>query len=145
MAAMTSMEEAAVFVAAFQKIRDTNDSAALGRLWHPDGTLTHPNLSHPISGTQLPAFNDRTLERLPDLRWELVDWATRGDVVYLEWTCSATVNGVEVLWGGVDRVVLRAGRIAEEVVYCDTMPLLAARDPALRRPASIDADLLAHR
>lgn len=145
MVGMASTEDAAAFVAAFQRIRDTNDSAALGRLWHPDGTMTHPNLSRPIRGTQMPAWNDHTLGRLPDLRWELADWAARDDVVYIEWICRATVDDAEVAWGGVDRFVLREGRIAEEIVYCDTMPLLAARDPALRRPAAIDADRLAGR
>jgi hypothetical protein len=139
---VTQELDAARFVADYQRIRDMDDSPALGRLWDPDGTLHHPNLSRPIRGAQLPAFNDYTLSRLPDLCWALDDWATRGNVVYLEWTCRATVSGNRVVWSGVDRIEFHRGLITKEIVYCDTMPLLEAREPSMRRPALIDADHL---
>ncbi|MBV9847160.1 MAG: nuclear transport factor 2 family protein [Kutzneria sp.] len=139
---MHSEKDTAAWIAAYEQVRRSNDSAALGRMWAPDGTLHHPDLSRPIPGSQLPAYNDDILRRLPDITWELLRWASRDDIVYLEWTCRATISGTPLVWSGVDRMVIHDGLITEEVVYYDTVPLWITRDPLMRRAARVDADLL---
>jgi ketosteroid isomerase-like protein len=127
------------FIAGYERVRHAGDSDALGRLWHPDGWLHHPSLGRRVRGSQLSAFDELVRERLPDLSWELSNWAAHGDVVYLEWTCRAGVAGRPVAWSGVDRITMRGEKIAEQVVYCDTMPLWAAVDRSLARAALLDA------
>lgn len=61
-------------------------------------------------------------------------WASREPRVMArlwEWACTGTVNGTFMEWEGVDRMVLRGARIAEEVVFHDTYPLRRALDPTL--------------
>jgi hypothetical protein len=45
-------------------------------------------------------------------------------------------------WQGVDVMVVRQGRIAEERVYFDTYPLRRKRDPSLPDVALVDPDSL---
>jgi hypothetical protein len=58
-------------------------------------------------------------------------WAARGDVLFVEWVCTGTVNGTPTEWEGVDRMILRGDKIAEEVVFVDTYPLRRAQDATL--------------
>jgi hypothetical protein len=135
--------EMAAFVAAYVRVRRARDSQALGELWDPDGVLRHPVLSGPIAGSQLAAYDEYTRERLPGLSWELLDWAASGAVLYLEWRCRAGAGESMLVFDGVDRITVRDGRIVEEIVYCDTYPLWAAREDSMRRPALIDAAIFA--
>jgi len=41
-------------------------------------------------------------------------------------------------YSGVDRFRLRDGRIAEEVVYVDTLAIRVATAPGMARPARVD-------
>jgi hypothetical protein len=130
------------FVASYQEAWRTRDGEAFRRLWQPTGTLHHPNLSDVIVGAQVPAMNELLKQLLPDLSWDLLDWAARDATVFLEWRCRATVNDSPLEWRGVDRMVRGDERIHDEVVYCDTMPIWGAVDPTMRRPALIDASTL---
>jgi SnoaL-like domain len=103
----------------------------MSTLWHADGRLRHPALDHTIDGTTVPVNNDNTKALIPDLEWRLRHWAASEDVVFLEWVCTGTVGGVFREWEGVDRMILRDGRIAEEVVFFDTYPLRRALDSSL--------------
>jgi len=57
----------------------------------------------------------------------LLDWASRGDVVIVEWQTSRIVDGKRFDWRGVDKFRIREGKVIEERVYCDTAPLRALR------------------
>ena len=63
----------------------------------------------------------------PDFVWQLLDWTSRGEVVIIEWQTTRIVNGERFSWRGVDKFRIRAGKIIEERVYCDTAPLRAVR------------------
>ena len=112
----------------------------MARMWHADGRLRHPALDREIDGATVPLNNDNTKALIPDLQWRLRHWAARDDTVFLEWSNSGTVNGTHLEWGGVDRMVLRGDRIAEEVVYFDTYPMRRAADPTLPAEAMVRAD-----
>ena len=66
----------------------------------------------------------------PDLVWTLVDWTWRGDTVVIEWENRRGA----MVWRGVDRFTLRAGKIASETVYTDTAPLRAILTGAALAP-----------
>ena len=109
-------------------------------LWHAGGVLHHPALDRPIDGTTLPVFDDETKAQIPDLEWAPQNWARWNDVLFLEFSWAGTVNGVRVELAGVDRMVLRGDRIAEEIVFFDTYPLRRAIDPSLPAASPIAAD-----
>jgi hypothetical protein len=126
------------FVAAWA----SREPRVMASLWHPDGTLRHPALDAPIDGVTVPINNDNTKALIPDLEWRLRNWASRENVVFLEWVCRGTVNGTHLEWEGVDRMILRGDRIAEEVVFFDTHPFRRALDPSLPdQPIVRTADL----
>ncbi len=130
------------FVRAFESAWKHRSSDAFRDLWHPNGVLLHPTLSGPLPGSRLAALNAHNLALLPDLTWSLLCWASSGDTVFLEWECKATVGGRPLQWRGVDKVTLVGDKIAEEVVYCDTLPLRAALDPTVDRGALVDVETL---
>ncbi len=135
-------QEIAAFVEEYVEARGETDPSHLGRLWHADGRLVHPLLTAPIAGALVPAFATYVNTARPDFQWRLDDWAARGETLFLEWTTTMAVDGATVSTSGVDRMLLREGRIAEEVVYCDTLPTWSAIDPSMRRPGLIDASAL---
>jgi len=122
------------FVTKFAAAWAARDGEAFLKLWHPDGVLLTPLAGRPIAGSELGRLNDLQKEVAPDLVWQLLDWAARGDVVIVEWQSSRVVEGKRLDWRGVDKFRLREGRIVEERVYMDTAPLRAARTGTLLEP-----------
>jgi ketosteroid isomerase-like protein len=123
------MTEAEVqdFVTRFAAAWAARDGAAFLALWHPDGVLHTPLLDRPLAGRELGRLNEVQKEVAPDVVWQLLDWSARGDVVIIEWQTCRFVNGTRFSWRGVDKFRLKAGKIWEERVYCDTAPLRALR------------------
>jgi len=62
----------------------------------------------------------------PDFVWQLLDWTSRGDVVIIEWQTTRIVTVSGSAGAASTNFRIRAGRIIEERVYCDTAPLRAA-------------------
>jgi ketosteroid isomerase-like protein len=118
--------EASEFVTAFSAAWRTRDPAAFEALWHPDGQLRWPFTDRPIHGAEIGRLNAVLAAQAPDLVWILLGWTWRGDVVVIEWENRRGA----MVWRGVDRFTLRAGRIASETVYTDTAPLRAAQTGA---------------
>jgi ketosteroid isomerase-like protein len=115
------------FVTQFAAAWAARDGEKFLALWHPDGVLRTPFAVRPIAGAELGKLNDVQKEQAPDLVWQLLDWASRGDVVIVEWQNSRFVGGKRFDFRGVDKFRLRDGKIMEEVVYADTAPLRALR------------------
>jgi ketosteroid isomerase-like protein len=115
------------FVTRFAAAWAARDGKAFLDLWHPEGTLKTPMVGRTVKGSEL----DRLLEvqtlAAPDFVWQLLDWTSRGDVLIVEWQTTRIINGERFSWRGVDKFRLKAGKIIEEVVYCDTAPLRALR------------------
>jgi SnoaL-like domain len=103
-------------------------------LRHPDGVLRTPLVDRPVAGSELGRLNEIQKEAAPDLVWQLLDWAQRGDVVIVEWQCTRLLAGQRFEWRGVDKFRLKEGKILEERVYMDTAPLRAARTGATLEP-----------
>lgn len=110
------------------------DSSGFAALWLANGVFVHPTVAGTLRGADVPAWSERVKSSMPDLRFEAETWAERGDLLMLQWTTTATVGSAPLRWSGVDRFRLRSGKIAEEVVYFDTLLIWAALDPSMVRP-----------
>jgi hypothetical protein len=108
-----------VFVEQYKQAWRSRAPGVMATMWHRGGRLRHPALDREIDGTLVPRNNDRT-KQLPEFEWTLGRWASSGENVFLEWTAKAKIAGELRTWSGVDCMVVRDGRIVEEVVYFDT-------------------------
>jgi hypothetical protein len=120
-------EEVQNFVTRFAAAWAARDGNAFLDLWHPDGILHTPLVNRPVAGSELPRLLEVQTAAAPDFVWQLLDWTSRGEVVIIEWQTTRNVNGVRFEWRGVDKFRIKAGKIAEELVYSDTAPLRAFR------------------
>jgi hypothetical protein len=115
------------FLEKFQRAWASRNDADFVAIWNPDGQLVYPFANRIIKGTELPLLNAITKKQLPDLRWRMVDWTTRGNVIVVEWESSNLYGDRRLAWRGVDKITLEHGRIMEEIVYADTGPFQAMR------------------
>jgi ketosteroid isomerase-like protein len=115
------------FVTRFAAAWAARDGGAFLDLWHPEGLLHTPLVNRTIRGSELGHLLDVQTVAAPDFVWQLLDWTTRGDVVIIEWQTTRIINGERFNWRGVDKFRIKAGKIIEERVYCDTAPLRALR------------------
>ena len=60
------------------------------------------------------------LEILPDLRLEVGDHADNGEHIFVRWILRATGRHGAFELGGVDRIKVRDGLVAENRIYFDT-------------------------
>lgn len=126
--------EASAFVAAFAEAWRSRDPAAFGALWHPDGELRWPFTDRVIKGAEIGRLNAVLATQAPDLVWTLVDWTWRGETVMIEWEHNRGEGATRMVWRGVDKFILRAGKIVSEMVYTDTAPLRAIQSGAAPAP-----------
>ena len=87
---------------------------------HADTRNLIPPMTEPADRERVVEHFRGVLQRLPDLRIEIIRWAPTGDAVLLEWKAQATVAGRAVSWTGVDRFSIRGDRMYEATVYWDT-------------------------
>ena len=115
------------FVTRFAAAWAARDGNAFLDLWHAEGLLHTPMVSRPVRGGELDRLLEVQTAAAPDFVWQLLDWASRGDVVIVEWQTSRIISGKRFDWRGVDKFRIREGKVIEERVYCDTAPLRALR------------------
>jgi hypothetical protein len=60
------------------------------------------------------------LEMLPDLRLEVGDHADNGEHIFVRWIMRATGRHGAFEMGGVDRIKVRDGLVAENRIFFDT-------------------------
>lgn len=120
-------DEVQEFVTKFAAAWAARDGEAFLALWHADGVLHSPLYDRPVAGKEFGRLTDFVVAVAPDLVWQLLDWAARGDVVVVEWQTTRIVDGRRLDTRGVDKFRLHGGKILEERVYTDTAPLRAAR------------------
>src|ERR1700738_1720760 len=131
-----SMTDAEVqdFVTRFAAAWAARDGNAFLDLWHPEGLLHTPLVNRAVAGSELSRLLAVQTAAAPDFVWQLLDWTSRGDVVIIEWQTTRIVHGARFDWRGVDKFRIRAGKIIEERVYCDTAPLRALRSGEALEP-----------
>ena len=122
------------FVTRFAAAWAARDGQAFLDLWHAEGLLHTPMVGRTVKGSELDGLMEVQKAAAPDFVWQLLDWTSRGDVVIIEWQTRRIVNGGRFDWRGVDKFRIRAGKIIEERVYCDTAPLRALRSGETLEP-----------
>jgi predicted SnoaL-like aldol condensation-catalyzing enzyme len=76
-----------------------------------------------MSGTEYVTWMDNLLVQQPDLVVTPIDYAGSGDLVYIYWNASSTMNGAHRKWYGVDRFRTENGMVVEEHVIFDSATL----------------------
>jgi hypothetical protein len=60
------------------------------------------------------------LDLVPDLRLEVAEHASNGEFVFIRWIARGTGANGPVEVSGIDRIRLREGRVAENIIRFDT-------------------------
>ncbi len=92
---------------------------------HSDTRMLIPPMTEPAGRDAVVSHFAGVLQRIPDLKLEVIRWAPTGDVVFVEWKARATVGGQLVSWTGVDRFRLSGDLQIEGQAYWDTLGLEA--------------------
>jgi SnoaL-like domain len=86
----------------------------------PDVETYCPGVSSPVRGvTQYARRIGHLVERLPDLRLEVVEHATNGDCLFVHWVAHGVGSELDGGIRGVDRIQLRDGLVKEIRTYYD--------------------------
>jgi SnoaL-like domain len=120
------------FVVAFADAWARPTPERLARLLHPDVRLVAPMMASTVGLDEAREEFGRVIGLLPDIRGRVHRWSGAGDVVFIEFTLSATFGGRPVEWRLVDRFLLADGLAVERVSYFDPLPLAAT---LIRRPS----------
>lgn len=115
------------FIISFATAWAARDGDAFLTLWHPEGQLYTPLVARPVLGAELKLLVELQIKAAPDFVWQLIGWTSRADVIVIEWQTSRFVAGKRFDWRGVDKIILRDGKIFEERVYTDGPSTSAAR------------------
>lgn len=110
---------AGAFAAEFARVWAAPRPEEFPPLLQPDAVTHWPGVGE-VRADQYPEPVARILELFPDLSLEVVDHAATADGVMIAWRASATVGGEAREWSGVDRFVLRDGRVAGGEITFDT-------------------------
>jgi hypothetical protein len=118
--------------------------------FQPDVRMIQPSV-RPVVGKE--AFREEfarpLFELVPNLRGTVENWASSGDVIYIELRLEGTIGRRPFTLHTCDRIKLRDGKAVERFAYLDATPLVkaVARSPRswprflrtqlrnLRRPA----------
>jgi hypothetical protein len=101
---------------------------------HPEYRFSQPLIG---TGVGIEEFADRFARPLfalvPDLHLTVMDWAARGETLFIEVLVHGTVGTRTVAMPGCDRITLRDGVAASRVTYANPASLLRAigRTPRL--------------
>ncbi|HEX2087872.1 MAG TPA: nuclear transport factor 2 family protein [Solirubrobacteraceae bacterium] len=110
---------AGAFVQRFAEVWAAPRPELFPPLLQPDAVTVWPGAGE-VRADQYPEHVERILSLFPDLRLEVVDHAATADGVMIAWRAHATVGGEPRAWSGVDRFVLRDGRVAGGEITFDT-------------------------
>ena len=95
--------------------------------FQPEVRMIQPSM-RPIVGKE--AFREEfarpLFDLVPDLHGTVENWASSGDVVYIELRLEGTVGRRSFTMGTCDRIKLRDGKAVERVAYLDATPLVKA-------------------
>jgi ketosteroid isomerase-like protein len=120
-------ERAAAWARLFSEAWAEGNFERLLAVLAPDARVLYPPMPEATDREGLRQFFERAYVRMPDLRFRLVDWAARGDAVFVEWVATATIGDQRLSWEGADRFTFGDdGQIVEARAYYDPRALLAA-------------------
>ena len=111
--------QAAAFVQRFAEVWAAPRPESFPALLQPGAATRWPGIGE-VTAEQYPEHIARILQLFGDLRLEVVDHAATADGVMIAWKAHATLGGQAREWSGVDRFVLRDGRVAGGEITYDT-------------------------
>lgn len=133
--------DAADFVRRFGEVWADPDPERLNQLVHSDVEFIQP-LEPPISGHREAAeFWRRLFSMIPDAHGEVLSWAYRDGVVFIELRISGTLGGRPFDWVTLDRIRLEDGKVRQRIAYFDPLPIMSA---VVRRPKALGGWLRAN-
>jgi len=127
-------DQAAEFVARFAKTWADPSPERLNELVHPDVVFVQPIEPVVRGHAMASAFWRRLFTLIPDLRGEVISWAHREDVVFIEVRLHGTLGGRPIEWVSVDRILLDSGKVRQRVANFNPLPLIRA---LALRPAAL--------
>ena len=107
------------FVADFARVWAAPRPELFPPLLHPDAATRWPGVGE-VTAAQYPEHIERILSLFPDLHLDVVDHGATADGVIIAWRAHATIGGEAREWSGVDRFVLRDGKVAGGEITFDT-------------------------
>ncbi|MEV0248394.1 nuclear transport factor 2 family protein [Nocardia sp. NPDC050712] len=93
-------------------------------LVHPDVELIQPFSRNLVGHAQVARWLSRTFAIVPDLRGEVLSWADRDEVLFIEVRLHAVIGRRNVEWVAVDRITLDGDRVRRRVAHFDPVPLI---------------------
>jgi ketosteroid isomerase-like protein len=108
-------------------------------LYTPDARMINPGFERALPPPELAGYYTDLLQRMPDLRLQLMSWAAAPGNLFIEWVARGTVAGKLMTLPVVDRFTLLGLRATEGVAYFDDLMLRGLADPAFARFADISS------
>ena len=119
------------FAATFAEFWVNPDVERIPSLVAEDVVLRFPGVDEPIVGARgYQATLAAQIQVVPDLRLAVLRHIADGDQVIIEWRASGTLGGQRLEMDGMERLVIRDGRVADAKVVFDTGVLARALAPA---------------
>lgn len=112
-------EEMQDFLRRFRSFWANPSGARIRELLVPDAQV-HFAGQGLVSGEGYVELMDALLEGVESIRVEVMDYAQRGDRLFLYWKATRLAGGKQVEWHGVDRFRIEDGMAVEEQVIFDT-------------------------
>jgi ketosteroid isomerase-like protein len=138
---MADQTSAADFVARFAEVWADPDPDRLNGLVHADVEFIQP-LEGTVRGhRETREFWQRLFSMIPDAHGEVLSWAEREGVVFIELRISGTLGGRPIDWVTLDRIRLEDGKVRQRIAYFDPLPIVSA---VVRRPRALGGWLRAN-
>lgn len=113
------MQEHSQFYARFQSFWASPTGDRVAELIAPDAQV-HFTGAGTISGEAYIDWMADLLASMPDIVVTPIDYAGSGELIYIFWKASATINDATCNWHGVDRFRVKDGMAIEEYVIFDS-------------------------
>ena len=110
------------FFERFKSFWEAPSGDRIPELIAPDATISFTGAGT-FSGADYIGVMGEILASMADMKVTPLDCAGNGDRLYIAWESSATVNGEQRRWMGVDRFLLKGGLAVEEQVIFDSAVL----------------------
>ncbi len=110
------------FLQDFKSFWAKPSGARVRDLFEPNATVDFSGQGV-VSGEEYVGLMDNILAGVESLKVDVVDYAQRGDTLFIFWNATRVVEGKQTSWHGVDRFVIKNGMTVEEQVIFDTQLL----------------------
>lgn len=115
-------EEKRDFLQRFESFWAAPSGAGVREMFKPDAQV-HFAGQGALSGEGYVGLMDALLAGVETIQVDVVDYAERGDRLFIFWHATRLADGKQVSWHGVDRFRIEKGMAVEEQVIFDTQVL----------------------